>query len=375
MAAECLWVGFQASSSLIRGNKNRGKLRSRIGATARSRPASHAPIAARCASAGLIILGVCFVAACGAQQPVQLASSPPAQRSPRAAEAPPKDRLDQPSPQDKARTTPTSVADAPAPKARSQTPPEQNQTSPRQPTTEPAADKLAAQAQPAKAPNDPPSGATSDSSPYDPLSPLNEKILAFNVYFDDHVGRPAGTAWAWAVPYQARVHIRNFFRNTGEPKNFVNCLLQGRFRDANITLERFSINTTLGGAGFFDVAQNWFGLERQATDFGLTAAHHSVKYGPYLMSPVGGPTSLRDAAGTAVDGHFNPLSVMVYVLPSLAYLPISAGLGLIDAINERSLNLETFDDVDRYTVDLYGAVQDGYYQKRGQGKAATGPAQ
>jgi phospholipid-binding lipoprotein MlaA len=220
-----------------------------------------------------------------------------------------------------------------------------------------------------------PQAADINTTPYDPLSPLNQKILAFNVFFDDHVGRPAGAAWAFVVPYPARLHIRTFFRNTAEPKNLVNCMLQSRFHDAGITLARFSINSTLGVAGFFDVAQDWFGLQRKATDFGLTEAHHSVTYGPYLMAPVGGPTSFRDAAGSAVDGQMNALVVLAYVVPSIALLPITAGLGLIAAVNERSLHLDTFDDVNRYTVDLYGAVQDYYYQRRNHDEAPPGSSE
>ena len=217
--------------------------------------------------------------------------------------------------------------------------------------------------------------AAAEVMPYDPFAPINEKILALNVFFDDHVGAPVSAEWGVIVPLPVRLHIRNFFRNTGEPKNFVNCALQRRFRDAGITLERFSLNTTLGMGGFFDIAQSWFGLERKSTDFGLTAAHHSVTYGPYLMAPGGGPTSVRDAAGGAVDGHLNPLGTMVYVLPSLVYLPISASLALINAMNERSLDMESLKDVDRYTVDLYGAVQDSYYQKRSHDQPPPGSSE
>jgi ABC-type transporter lipoprotein component MlaA len=63
---------------------------------------------------------------------------------------------------------------------------------------------------------------------------------------------------------------------------------------------------------------------------------------------------------------------MVHVLPSLAYLPISASLGLINAVNERSLHQESFEDVESDTVDLYGAVQDSYYQRRSHDRAAPG---
>ncbi|GEM_PF-1576868 len=214
-----------------------------------------------------------------------------------------------------------------------------------------------------------------DTTPYDPLSTLNQKILAFNVFFDDHVGKPAGRAWAFVVPYPARLHIRTFFRNTAEPKNMINCMLQSRFHDAGVTVERFTLNSTLGVAGFFDVAQDWFGLERKATDFGLTEAHHSVNFGPYLMAPVGGPTSLRDAAGSAIDGQFNALVVLAYLVPSIALLPITAGLGLIAAVNERSLHLDTFDDVNRYTIDLYGAIQDYYYQRRNHDESPPGSSE
>jgi ABC-type transporter lipoprotein component MlaA len=317
----------------------------------------------------LIFLTAVFIASCSSQQPAPYPLDRPIEDAAKAAKTSATSASGEPSPWDEAQTTPapSTSATETAHQARS--------------STKESTDVSAAGRQPMpdaqpQAPGNASSEATaSDPPPDDPLSPLNEKILAFNVFFDDHVGRPVGTAWGRVVPYPARLHIRTFFRNTGEPKNLVNCMLQRRFRDAGITLERFSLNSTLGVAGFFDVAQDWFGLERKATDFGLTAARHSVKYGPYLMAPVGGPTSVRDAAGTAVDGHLNPLGLMVYLLPSLAYMPISVGLGLIDAINERSLNLETFEDVNRYTVDLYGAVQDGYYQKRIHEQAAPGIAE
>ena len=40
------------------------------------------------------------------------------------------------------------------------------------------------------------------------------------------------------------------------------------------------------------------------------------------------------------------------------------GEDVVDAVNYRSLNLNLFEDVDRYSIDLYGAVQDGYTQRR-----------
>jgi phospholipid-binding lipoprotein MlaA len=218
---------------------------------------------------------------------------------------------------------------------------------------------------------EPPQPIPAYASPYDPLSPVNEKLLTVNVFFDDHVARPVATAWSWILPYRARIHIQDFFRNTGEPRNAVNCLMQRDFHEARVSVERFSLNTTLGVAGFFDVADGWFGLKRHPNDFGLTAAHYSVGFGPYLMAPASGPTSFRDAASGAADGPLNALSTIGWLVPSLIAMPIGVGLGLIDAINERSLSLETFEDANRYAVDLYGAVQDSYYQKRVSGQPSS----
>jgi phospholipid-binding lipoprotein MlaA len=202
------------------------------------------------------------------------------------------------------------------------------------------------------------------SAPYDPLVPVNEKILNFNKYFDDHVSRPIAEAWARVLPYPVRRGLQRFFRNLGETSNAINCALQQRYRDAGQSAARFLINSTLGFAGIFDVADNWFGIKPHRTDFGLTLAHYGIDFGPYLMYPAAGPSTLRDAVCGAADGAANPMSAMVYTLPFLVYTPVFIGLGIIYGINERSFDLPLFEDVDRYSVDLYGAVQDGYYQAR-----------
>jgi len=79
------------------------------------------------------------------------------------------------------------------------------------------------------------------------------------------------------------------------------------------------------------------------------------------MLPFYGPSNIRDTVGFVADGAMNP---MTYFLSTLQLIAVSGGTTMGSAINYRSLNLELFEDVNRYTVDLYGAVQDGYQQKR-----------
>jgi ABC-type transporter lipoprotein component MlaA len=72
---------------------------------------------------------------------------------------------------------------------------------------------------------------------------------------------------------------------------------------------------------------------------------------------------VRDTAGLVVDGALNPMN---YLLSTVEVIAIKGGTTAANAVNTRSMNLELFQDVDRYSLDLYGAVQDGYIQRREQ---------
>ena len=67
--------------------------------------------------------------------------------------------------------------------------------------------------------------------------------------------------------------------------------------------------------------------------------------------------TVRDGFGFAADAAMNPLNY---------FIPTGATLGIYgtDAVNERSLNLTTFEQVEESVIDLYSAVRDGYLQSR-----------
>jgi phospholipid-binding lipoprotein MlaA len=198
--------------------------------------------------------------------------------------------------------------------------------------------------------------------PYgDPLSPFNEKMFWFNLKLDTYVVHPVASAYATVVPQGARESVGHFFNNVNFIPRFANNLFQLRFPQAGGELARFGINTTLGAGGLFDVADNWFGLKQSNDDFGLTLGHYGAGSGAYLVLPFLGPTTVRDAVGRAADGAMFPLS---YFVPWYIYIPAETGETAADAVNYRSLHLNLFEEVDRYAIDLYGAVQDGYMQRR-----------
>ncbi len=196
----------------------------------------------------------------------------------------------------------------------------------------------------------------------DPFEPFNQAMFSFNLKLDEYILRPVATGYAAVLPLAARQGVGRFFHNINIAPRLGNKLLQLKLVGAGKALGRFFINTTVGGLGFFDVADSWFGLEAGHADFGQTLAQYGISSGPYLVLPFFGPSTVRDALGFGVDGAMQPMSYLIPTYPEL----ISAQSGWIvgSGVNARSLNLELFESVDRFSLDLYGAVQDGYLQHR-----------
>ena len=111
------------------------------------------------------------------------------------------------------------------------------------------------------------------------------------------------------------------------------------------------------------MAESRFDLKESNEDFGQTLGSYGVKPGPYLVLPFFGPSTVRDAVGSAVDGALDP---MKYFLSSTEQIAIQSGTTGVQIINYRSLNLELFEDVDLFAIDLYSAVEDFYFQQREQ---------
>jgi phospholipid-binding lipoprotein MlaA len=145
--------------------------------------------------------------------------------------------------------------------------------------------------------------------------------------------------------------------NLGVVPRLTNSLLQLKFAGAGREVARFTINSTVGVAGLFDVAKDGFGIEQSDEDTGQTLGVYGVGPGPYLVLPFLPVMTVRDGLGLAADVAMNPLNY---------FIPAGATLGIYgtDAVNERSLNLSTFERVEESAIDLYGAIRDGYLQRR-----------
>jgi phospholipid-binding lipoprotein MlaA len=129
----------------------------------------------------------------------------------------------------------------------------------------------------------------------DPWEPVNRVIFNFNDRVDSVTLKPIARGYGRIVPEPVRDGVSNFFNNLGEPRNMVNSALQGKFHEASVDMSRFLLNTTLGVGGFFDLATRW-GLQRNDEDLGQTLGSYGTPSGPYVVLPLLGPSTLRDAA-------------------------------------------------------------------------------
>ena len=134
----------------------------------------------------------------------------------------------------------------------------------------------------------------------DPAEPLNRGIFAFNRGVLEGVVDPAARVYQTIVPRQVRTSINHFTHNVMFPGRLVNEALQGRWRDAGDDSLRFLTNTTVGVAGFFDVASRWE-ISKPRADFGQTFQSWGWQPRNYVMLPVLGPSDETNAVGTAFD--------------------------------------------------------------------------
>jgi phospholipid-binding lipoprotein MlaA len=209
-------------------------------------------------------------------------------------------------------------------------------------------------------PTDPAARAEFDKT-NDPFEPTNRKILDFNLFLDRILIKPVAKGYRWAVPEFGRNRMRDFLDNLGEPVIFINDSLQGEFSRANTTAGRFLFNSTFGIGGLWDQASK-IGMEKQSGDFGQTLYSWGVPDGPYLVLPILGPSNPRDAIGLGVDSYMDPFWWGLTV----HYGATSAGFyrWIAKGIDERSRNIESFDEIQKNAIDLYAQLRSLWRQHR-----------
>jgi phospholipid-binding lipoprotein MlaA len=191
--------------------------------------------------------------------------------------------------------------------------------------------------------------------PNDPLEVPNRFVFAFNDALDTLILKPIAVTYDFWLPEGVKDSVRNFVRNVSSPVILANDVFQGEWERANDTAARFFVNT-ITSLGFFDIVDERHPYHDE--DFGQTLAVYGVDDGFYLVLPVFGPSSARDAVGRGVDVLLDPLT---YVEGGEG---LSIATGIAGAVDTRARNLELFRDTKADSVDFYARVRSLYYQRR-----------
>lgn len=195
-----------------------------------------------------------------------------------------------------------------------------------------------------------------DQDPRDPFEGLNRVVYRFNEGLDKVLMKPVAQGYQAIVPVPVDKGVTNFFGNLDDIGSAVNNLLQFKFGRAVSDVGRVLVNTTVGAAGFMDVASN-LDIPKYGEDFGQTLGVWGVGDGPFLVLPVIGPSSARDAVGLVADWYLDPVT---YVEGNEVRWSIQ-GLELVD---KRADLLGTSRVLQQATWDPYAFLRDAYLQKR-----------
>lgn len=188
----------------------------------------------------------------------------------------------------------------------------------------------------------------------DPLESWNRGVFAFNDRLDRWLIKPLAKGYRKVTPKPVKRGFSNVFQNLGTIPTVANDVLQWKWRSAGKDSARFLINSTLGLAGIFDVAEGMGIARSDGEDFGQTLAAWGVPSGPYLVLPFLGASTVRGLAATPVDIASNPSFLINDPATSQALFASN-----LIVIREGLLDAEKLISGDRYTF-----MRDAYLQRR-----------
>ena len=194
---------------------------------------------------------------------------------------------------------------------------------------------------------------------------VNRATFAFNMALDKVLFRPVAIGYR-KLPSPIRTGTSNALNNLSNLVTIPNNILQGDFKAAGNNSIRFIINTTLGIVGIFDPA-NALGFEKlEKEDFGQTFGTMGIGEGCYLVLPVIGPSTVRDAVGSLISMTGGDAWYNVTIRNDTQYFNESdyyfSKLG--EGVDFRAKNLESFDSLEKNSIDFYATVRSLYLQDR-----------
>ena len=196
---------------------------------------------------------------------------------------------------------------------------------------------------------------------------LNRATFAFNQALDGIIFKPVASAYR-ILPSPVKAGVSNSLENLSNLVTIPNNILQGEIKKAGINSGRFLINTTVGILGFIDVANHLGFPEYQKEDYGQSLATMGVGPGCYLVLPVIGPSTVRDATASVAnlmggDAWYNvTVKNDTQHFSDIDYYSSRVTSG----VDFRAKNYDSIENLKENSIDFYASVKSLYLQDRQQ---------
>ena len=196
---------------------------------------------------------------------------------------------------------------------------------------------------------------------------VNRATFKFNQVLDGVIFKPVAKAYR-VLPSPVRAGTSNALDNISNLVTIPNNILQGELGKAGVNTGRFIVNTTFGIVGIFDVAEKIGFPEYEKEDYGQTLGVMGVGEGCYLVLPVLGPSTARDTFGSLAnmmggDPWYNVTTVNdTQYFSDFDYWASRVGTG----VDFRAKNLDSFENLEKNSIDFYASVRSLYLQDRQQ---------
>ena len=194
---------------------------------------------------------------------------------------------------------------------------------------------------------------------------LNRATFAFNQGLDKALIKPIAEGYR-NLPDPIQKGTKNAVTNLSTLITIPNNILQGDVKTAIINTGRLAVNTTVGLLGTVDVANKMGFPKYEKEDYGQTLGKWGVGPGCYMVLPVLGPSTVRDTAGSfanilggdpwynaSVHGNNEFLSEGAYIASKT-----------LSGVNFRAENLESFENLEKNSIDYYASIRSLYLQDR-----------
>lgn len=204
-----------------------------------------------------------------------------------------------------------------------------------------------------------------DKSVKDCFEPFNRATFALNQGLDKAIFKPVARGYR-KLPPSIKIGTGNVIDNLSNLITIPNNFLQGDIKMAIINTGRLVVNTTIGLLGIIDVADDMGFPTYVKEDYGQTLGKWGVGPGCYIVLPVLGPSTIRDTAGSFVNVLGGDPWYNASLNGNNEYLSENLFLSskILGGVEFRANNLESFDNLEKNSIDFYASLKSLYLQDR-----------